>query len=156
MHLIETQSKYTLADWSFCYSRDHFLPVYEESFPEDQRPRMALEAALDHLNGTVKTAELKKRIKEATSAAKEAEYSPAAQAAARAISTAASVINSPTGALGMTFYGAAAMAYHRLGVSESAKTYDKMAAELFDDMLLSLQNVPVADEPNPVKVNWYC
>lgn len=56
----------------------------------------------------------------------------------------------------MTFYGAAAMAYHRLGVSESAKMYDKMAAELFDDMLLSLQNVPVADEPNPVKVNWYC
>lgn len=156
MRLIETQSKYTLADWSRCYAFSHFLPVYEGYFPEDQRPRMALDAVSEHLNGNLKLPEVKKLIKDTTNAAKEAESSPAAQAAARAISVAASVIYSPTGALGMTFYGAAAIAYHKIGISETADVYDKAAEGILNDMLVSLQSVSIPNEPNPVKINWNC
>lgn len=156
MQLIETQSKTTLAAWSTHYTQEHFLPVYEEAFPEDQRPRAALEAANGWLNKTIKLADAKKIIHEAGTAAKEADESPAAQAAARAVLVAASVITTPTGALGMTFYGAAAIVYHKAGLLESPEVYNQLAEEEFSKMLASLQVSAVPDEPNPVKINWYC
>ena len=52
------------------------------------------------------------------------ETAPAVQAALRAIGTAAAVMQTPTNALGMTFYAAAALAYHTLGEGADAAAYD--------------------------------
>lgn len=156
MRVIETQSENTLADWSARYARDHFLPVYEEAFPGDLRPRLALEAADGWRNKTLKPAEAKKIIREAGNAAREADGCPSAQAAARAVSVAASVLSTPTGALGMAFYGVAAVVYHNAGLCETAEIYNRMAEKEFTKMLASLQEIAVPDEPDPVKINWNC
>ena len=43
--LIETQSKETLSHWAVDYSLEALLPIWNEYFPDDTRPREALEAA---------------------------------------------------------------------------------------------------------------
>lgn len=156
MRLIETQSKTTLVNWSLSYARDHFLPIYEAFNSEDRRPEAALNATSGWLDKQVKLPDVKNAVREATNAAKEAEGHPAAQAAARGISVAAATIYSPTGALGMTFYGAAAIAYHREGLEQPAEIYDQIAHEELNKMLEALQAVAITDEPNPVKINWNC
>ena len=156
MRVIETQSKTTLVNWCIRYAQEYFLPIYEETFPTDRRPRAALEASAGWLNKVLKPTDAKKITREAAAAAKEAEDYPQAQAAARAVSVAASVISTPTGALGMTFYGAAAIVYHRAGLLESPEVYDQLAEKEFSKMLASLQKAAVPDEPDPVKINWNC
>lgn len=79
-----------------------------------------------------------------------------AQAAARAISTACSVVQTPTGALGFTFYAAAAIIYEQVGLEEKPAVYDALAAEEMARTLASLQEAAVPDEENPAKINWHC
>ena len=54
MRLIETQSKVTIANWCVSYADAHLLPVWEKTFPDDDRPRAALQAARDWLEGRIK------------------------------------------------------------------------------------------------------
>ena len=54
MRLIETQSKTTLANWSIDYAEAHILPIYEKHMSGDTRPRRALDAAKEWLDGKVK------------------------------------------------------------------------------------------------------
>jgi hypothetical protein len=84
------------------------------------------------------------------------ETAPAVQAALRAIGTAAAVMQTPTNALGMTFYAAAALAYHTLGEGADAAAYDACAEELFAGMLASLQSVSVPEEEHPARLDWHC
>ena len=157
MRQIETQSKETLAKWCLDYAQAVLLPLYEERCPGDLRPRHAVEAARDWLAGKVKLPHVKQVIlKEAHAAAREREDDPAAQAAARAVAQAASSIHSATHALGIAFYGAAAIAYHRLGTGASPEAYAAIAKEQGEELLASLVAVSVENEPHPVKVNWYC
>ena len=86
----------------------------------------------------------------------EAEGEPAAQAAARAVVTACSVLQSPTSALGFVFYGAAAAAYSAAGTSAAPAEYDALAAAEFDSLVQSLRQVMVPNEPNPAKISWNC
>ena len=76
--------------------------------------------------------------------------------AARALSVACAVIQTPTNALGFSFYSAAASAYHQAGLTETAQTYDRLADAEFENILASLQAAAVPDEPNPVKIDWNC
>lgn len=157
MRLIETQSHVTLAGWACAAAREQALPVYKRAFPTDARPRAALDAAQAWISvGKQALPQLKATVREARAAAQEAAGSPAAQAAARAAATAAAVATTPTNALGMTFYLAAALAYDRLGLSASGEAYDAAASAVLADLLASLQEVAIADEPNPVKVDWGC
>lgn len=157
MRQIETQSKETLANWCINYAEAVLLPIYEGRCPGDTRPRQALTAARDWLAGKVKLPHVKQVIlKEAHAAAREREDDPAAQAAARAVAQAASSIHSATHVLGIAFYGAAAIAYHRLGTGASPEAYAASAKEQGEELLAGLLAVSVENEPHPVKVNWYC
>ncbi|NLX82814.1 MAG: hypothetical protein GXZ04_03235 [Clostridiales bacterium] len=157
MKQIDTQSKDTVARWCLDYGEAVLLPLYEGRCPGDLRPRRALEAARDWLAGKVKLPYVKNIIlQEAHAAAREREDDPAAQAAARALGQAASAIHTATHALGIAFYGAAAIAYDRLGTGASPEAYAAIAREQGEALLASLRAVSVENEPNPVRVKWYC
>ena len=156
MRMIETQSKERLAKWAVGCVQARYLPVFEKAAPEDQRPAAAIEAVKLCILGEVKAADLKKPLADAVQAAKDAEEFPAAQAAARAISTACAVIRTPTNALGFVFYGAAAVAYHKAGIDRPQEVYDALATEEFRELIESLEKVMIPDEKNPAKINWNC
>lgn len=156
MRGIETQSKLTLTKWAVSYAEAHFLEIYEKTYPNDLRLRGTIAALKEYISGTRKLNEVKPFLKESKQAAKEAEENPTAQAAARAISVACAVVQTPTNALGFTFYGVAAVIYDRVGLSETAECYDALASEEFEKILSSLREAAVADEQNPVKISWNC
>ena len=156
MRLIETQSKYTIIKWCNEYAREYILHIYKNVYPKDHRLDNALNAVDEWLKGNIKLAEAKKIIKEAQIAAREAEGNPAAQAAARAIAATTATINTVTSSLGLAFYGSAAIAYSSVGVNENDEIYDEIAARECKKMEEALLKVYIIDEPNPVKINWYC
>lgn len=157
MRLIETQSKATLTGWCLNYAEENILPIFEKRCPGDGRPRLAINAARDWLEGKVKFPEVKHIIlNECHAAARELDSDPAAQAAARAIGQASACIHVPTHSLGLAFYGAAAIAYDRAGLEESDETYDSIAAEECAKLEAALRAVAVENEENPAKINWRC
>ena len=113
--LIETQSKATLAIWAVDYSERVILPLWRKYYPDDLRPQNALNAAREWLSGTIKLPQAEPVILECHAAAREADGTPVAQAAARTIGQCASTIHSAKHCIGLAFYGALALAYDRLG-----------------------------------------
>jgi len=157
MRLMETQSKTTLAHWGIDYAGEHILPIYERTFAKDVRPHRALAAARQWLSGSVKLPYVKGIIlNECHAAAREAEGSPAAQAAARSCGQAAATIHTPTHALGLALYGALAIAYDKQGIDADWERLVSCAAEECAKMETALRTVAVEDEPNPAKLNWNC
>jgi len=157
MRLIETQSKTTLANWCIDYTELHILPIYEKTYPNDNRPRSTLTAARDWLAGKVKLPYVKNIIlNECHAAAREVEKSPAAQAAARTCGQAAACIHTPTHSLGLALYGALAVAYDKLGADADWDSLLSVAAEECAKMESALCAVAVENEPNPAKINWGC
>lgn len=157
MRLIETQSKATIAKWCLDYTETEILPIFERRCPDDDRPRRALNASRDWFEGKKKLPEVKSIIlNECHAAARELQNDPAAQAAARACGQAAACFHTPTHSLGLAFYGAAAIAYDRVGTGETAAFYDAIAAEECTKMEAALRTIAVSDEPNPAKINWRC
>lgn len=149
MRLIETQSHHTLARWAVDCVKTRYLPLTTD-------PRLAegVAAAEAWLSGTP-LKELKPALRAAALAGREAEE-PVCQAASRAVATACAVIQTPTNALGYTFYGAAAAAYHQAGLTADAAVYDRLADEEIAALYALLEKAAVADEPNPVKITWGC
>ncbi|NLM37612.1 MAG: hypothetical protein GX202_05745 [Firmicutes bacterium] len=157
MRLIDTQSKQTICNWCIDYAEAKILPIFEKHYPDDPRPRNALQAARSYLNGKVKFPVVKKIIlNECYAAARELETNPVAQAAARACGQASAVVHTLTHSLGLYFYGAAAVAYDRVGLDESAEAYHRIAEEVCAEMTAALQAVAVENEPTPVRINWNC
>lgn len=156
MSLIETQSKTTIGDWCVDYAEKYILNIYEKAFPEDDRLRLAVEAYRSYRKGELKLPELKKAAALTVQAAKEAEKNPAAQAAARTIGQAIGAVYTPTHSLGLAFYGAAAIAYDRVGLEEKPEVYDQIAAQECAKMEEALCACMVENEKNPAKIKWYC
>ena len=156
MQLIETQSKQTIVAWCLDYAQTHILPLYLEQFPADSRPQSVLDAALAWLKKEIKLPEAKALILACHEAAREAEAFPTAQAAARALGQAASTIHAPTHALGLPLYGSLALAYDELGVDADWQDLESFALQECEKMLESFRAVAREDEPNPVKVKWFC
>ena len=156
MRLIETQSKETLAKWAVDYVEERYLPLCERLIPEEARLAAAIEAVRSCLEGKIKASELKASLADAQQAARDAEGNPAAQAAARAVSTACAVIRTPANALGVTFYGAAASAYAQRGLEETAEVYDELATGELQELIASLEKAMIPDEKKPAKINWNC
>lgn len=156
MGLIETQSQTTIANWCMDYAEEFLLPVYESIYPEDTRLQEALNASRAWQAGELKLPVVKRLIQEVRNAAREAEENPAAQAAARAVGQAAASVHTATNALGIAFYGAAAVAYSRVGTQEEPEIYEAIAAEECAKMEAALRTVSIEDEENPARINWYC
>lgn len=156
MNLIETQSKETIVRWCVNYAQNEILPIYKKDFPEDNRLDEAIAAAYSWLAKDMKLADVKKKISAGQAAAKEAEGLHATQAAARAVAQSCATITTPTSSLALAFYGSAAVAYNRVGVSESPEVYDEIAKEVCEKMYNALDAIAISDEPNPAKINWNC
>lgn len=155
--LMETQSKAAICSWCIGYAETSILPIFERRRPNDDRPRNALNAARGYLGGKVKFPVVKHIIlNECHAAARELDADPAAQAAARACGQGASVVHTLSHAIGIYFYGAAAVAYDRVGPGAAAGVYDAIAEEVCADMTASLRAIAVEDEPNPAKIKWTC
>ncbi|MFV0413627.1 MAG: putative immunity protein [Oscillospiraceae bacterium] len=151
MRLLETQSKETIARWCLGYAEAHILPIYEKEYPADVRPRSALAAARRWFAGSAKLPEVKRVIlEECHAAARQAQSTPAAQAAARACG------HMPAHSLGLAFYGAAALAYSKAGFAQSPVVYEEIAAEECAKMEAALRAIMVENEPCPAKLNWHC
>lgn len=126
--LIAGQDKATVAHWCMDYAQQHVLPVYEGAYPGDDRPRQALDASRAWFRGEMKMAQVKDVIlNQCHQAAREKENDPAAQAAARCVGHAAACFHSKRHALGLVFYGTAALAYRQLGLKETREAYEQFA-----------------------------
>lgn len=157
MNLIDTQSKETIAKWTMDYAEEVILPIHLKYYPDDNRPKMALEASRDWFLGKKKLPEVKNIIlNECHAAAREHEDNPAAQAAARAIGQATACFHTPSHSIGIAFYGAAALAYDKLGIDKDEQIYDEFARVEVRKMIKSLESVAVKNETNKVKINWNC
>ena len=154
--LVETQSKTTLANWCVDYSEQRLLPIYESAYPEDFRPREALNAAKQWLGGSIKLAQAKPAILKCQAAAREAQDSPPAQAAARAIGQCASTIQSAGNCAALALYGALAVAYDSAGIEADWPRLEQLAAEECGRMEAALRACATENEPNPAKLTWKC
>lgn len=154
--LIETQSKETLANWAVDYAEQVILPLWSRQYPDDPRPQNALSAAREWLSGAIKLPQAKAFILECHAAAREAENTSAAQAAARAIGQSASTIHSATHCIGLALYGAIAVTYETLGTNAPWAQLEQCAAAECGRMLDALRAVAVENEANPAKINWKC
>lgn len=154
--LVETQSKPTLANWCITYCDMHIMPIYERLCPNDVRPRSALNAAREWLDGKIKLPQAKAVILECHAAARELENNPTAQACARAIGQCASTIHSASHCLGIALYGTLAVAYDKLGVNAPWAELEAAATEECGRMQSALLAVADPNEPNPAKFTWKC
>lgn len=152
--LAETQSKRTICLWSIQYAQEHLLPIYECAFPNDPRPFNALINSRGWMEGNVKYVDAKETNNGAHSAATEAEGSPAAQAAARAIAHASLTIHVSAHCMGIAFYGTAAIAYDQIGMEAMQDEYLNIARKCWVEMETALREISVNNEPNPAKLNW--
>ena len=156
MKLIETQSKVTLVNWAVDYAQRAILPLWIDQYPNDQRPQNSLKAAREWLSGAVKLPQAKRAILKCHEAAREAEETPIAQAAARAVAQSSSTIHSARHCIGLALYGAIAVAYDRIGTDVSWDLIEKYIAEECGRMEAALRKVAFENEKNPAKIIWKC
>ena len=155
--IIDTQSKDTIRKWCLDYAKTKILPIFEKHCPGDERPRNAVTAAHDYLDGKVKFPVVKDIIlNQCHQAARELDSNPTAQAAARAVGQGSAVVHTLTHSLGLFFYAAAAVAYDRVGLDASEEVYAAIAEEVCLDYTAALRAVAVENEPKPVNLNWNC
>jgi len=99
--LIDTQNKDTIRKWCLDYATNKLLPIFEKHCPSDERPRNAVNAAREYLEGKVKFPVVKSIIlNECHAAARELDANPTAQAAARAVGQGSAVVHTLTHSLG--------------------------------------------------------
>jgi len=142
--LIDTQSKNTIRKWCLEYAETKILPIFEKHCPGDDRPRNAVAAAHDYLDGKVKFPVVKDIIlNQCHQAARELDANPVAQAAARGVGQGSAVVHTLTHSLGLFFYAAAAFAYDRVGFEASEEVYAEIAEEVCLDYTAALRAIAV-------------
>jgi len=106
--LASTTDQKILAVWALdCAER--VLPVFEEKYPNDPRPRDAIEAGRSWLRGEIKVGEARKAVFSAHAAARAAAGDPPASFAARAAGHAAATAHTPGHAVHSAEYAIKAM-----------------------------------------------
>jgi hypothetical protein len=104
VELVNKTDQKTLAVWAIdCAER--VLPHFEEKFPDDHRPRQALETLQTWINtGVFKMAVIRKASLDSHAAAREVGADNAARSAARACGQAVATAHVPTHAIGAQLY----------------------------------------------------
>jgi hypothetical protein len=109
--LIERQKHRTVVLWSM-ECGEHVLPIFEEKYPQDKRPREASKAAKAWASGKMKMPVAKNAAHAAHNAATAvADVEPAACAAARAMGHVVGTVHVKTHAIGVAMYGITAFVY---------------------------------------------
>ena len=116
--LIDKQKHKTLVLWSIeCAER--VLPIFEKKYPQDERPRKAIEAAKAWAHGEIKMPEAKRAAHAAHNAATEVVKDDAAAcAAARASGHVVGTVHVATHAMGFVMYTITAFIYAADAVSD--------------------------------------
>jgi len=111
VELVRKADHQTLAVWAIdCVER--ILPYFEDKYPEDLRPRQALESLQDWINtGVFKMAVIRKASLDSHAAAREVGEDNAARSAARAAGQAVAAAHVPAHSLAAANY--ALQAIHR-------------------------------------------
>jgi len=108
--LIEKQKHKTLVLWSIeCAER--VLSIFEEKYPQDERPRKAIDAAKAWARGDIKMLVAKKAAHTTHNAATEVVEDAAACAAARAAGHVVGTVHVATHAMGFVMYAVTAFIY---------------------------------------------
>ena len=107
--LVRKTNHTTLAIWAAdCAER--VLPHFEEKYPEDTRPRKAIEACREWARtGVFRMADVRKTALAAHAAARDVKEDNAARSAARAAGQAMATAHVPTHALAAAIYAATAV-----------------------------------------------
>ncbi|NYZ60461.1 hypothetical protein H0O01_02065 [Candidatus Micrarchaeota archaeon] len=118
VELVRKTGHKTLAVWAVdCVER--VMPYFEEKYPEDRRPRKAIEALRKWIRtGIFKMADVRKAALDAHAAAREVGEDNAARSAARAAGQAVATAHVPTHSVGAANY--ALQAIHRATNSSDA------------------------------------
>ena len=120
-HQVFRPDQRLLASWA-ADCAEHVLPFFEEKYPNDERPRMAIEAGRKWVaTGVFSMMAIRKASLDAHAAAKvakEIDAKFAAHAAGQAVATA----HVPTHALGSSLYGIRAAAAHSGNVDDGLIT----------------------------------
>jgi hypothetical protein len=111
VELVKKSDHKTLAVWAIdCAER--VFPFFEEEYPEDHRPRKAIETLKTWINtGAFKMAVIRKASLDSHAAAREVGRDNAARSAARAAGQAVATAHVPTHSIGSAIY--ALQAIHR-------------------------------------------
>jgi len=118
--LIEKQKHRTLALWAV-ECAGNVLPIFEDKFPEDKRPREAVEVARAWMRGEIKMPVAKKAAHAAHNAATSVAENPAAEAAARTMGHVVGTVHVETHAIGVVMYGVTAFVYDAVLHTEGLK-----------------------------------
>ncbi len=118
--LIEKQKHRTLVLWVI-ECAGHVLPIFEDKFPEDNRPREAVEVARAWMRGEIKMPVAKKAAHAAHNTATAVAENPAAEAAARTMGHVVGTVHVETHAIGVVMYGVTAFVYNAMLNSEGLK-----------------------------------
>lgn len=156
MRLMETQSKKTISLWAICYAKEVMLPIYQKEVPDPKETEESFNTAEGYFNKEKTLADVKAVSKQVQAAARREGLTPAAQAAVRAIGAAFSSFSTPTSALGMVFYAAAAVAYDREGTEQTPQRYEEIAEQEARNLCQRLREIAVEGEKKPAKLNWNC
>ena len=118
VELVSKTDHKTLAVWAIdCVER--VLPYFEKKYPEDHRPRQAIEALQTWINtGVFKMAVIRKAALTSHAAAREVGEDNAARSAARAAGQAVATAHVPTHSIGAANY--ALQAIHRATITSDA------------------------------------
>lgn len=105
VELVNQTEKKTLALWAVeCAER--VLPYFKNSYPQDNRPRIAIDTLLRWINtGVFKMGEIRKASLDAHAAAREVGEDNAARAAARAAGQCVATAHVKTHSIGAAIYG---------------------------------------------------
>ena len=131
--LVSKSDHKTLGIWAAdCAER--VLPYFEEKYPEDNRPRKAIEALRTWVQtGVFKMADIRRDSLAAHAAAREVkENDDAARSAARAAGQAVATAHVPTHAIGAAVYAAAAVRDATGSIDGTTKERDWQYRHLLD------------------------
>ncbi|HLC03573.1 MAG TPA: hypothetical protein VJK02_11080 [Anaerolineales bacterium] len=134
----------TLAIWAIdCVER--VMPHFEEKYPEDNRPRKAIETLQEWMNtGDFRMADIRKASLASHAAARDAGEDNAARSAARAAGQAVATAHVPAHSIGAANY--ALQAIHRASSSSDADAAVAKERHWQYRHLLQLRNTYVAHE----------
>ena len=144
LELVRRTDHKTLAVWAVdCVER--VMPYFEEEYPEDHRPRNAIEACREWVRtGVFKMADIRKAALASHAAAREVGEDNAARSAARAAGQAVATAHVPTHSIGAANY--ALQAIHRATNSSDADAAIAKERDWQYQHLLELRKTYEADE----------
>lgn len=132
MMLFQNQNHRVMALWAFDFAAESIAGL-EEKYPEEKRPRVALEAAQDWAAGKIKMRLAQRKILDCHAFAKEIDCKEDI-AVCHAIGQACAVVHTAGHAIGYPMYDLTSIIY-RLGIEDCVRTVELRKQKYIDKLL---------------------